>query len=623
MKTRFSSLDCAATVSGLQELVGMRLANVYDINPKTYILKLAKPDHNCMLLVESGVRVHTLDFSRDKARVPSVFALQLRKLLRTKRIEQVSQLGHDRIISFAFGSGAARMYLIVELYASGNVVACDPQMVVEAVLRPHQYADGSQLAVGAQQQYPMHLVSPHVPLDPARVADALARARLAVPAPPLKQVLAEACTLGPTLIEHVVLGLAAGPNPPATAVRSQEDEQLLLLELRACQELMEQPAISRLAGGGFIVQRAVAPLKAQGAAGTSRRQMKKKAAAAGSAADAAPVAAADDDAAGVLLPDAQQPAAAAAAAAAGDDAADVAGEAAAANELFFDEFSPLAVLRQYDALLGRRPAPLGSLAAADLLPPTPPASGFSASCSGRLLQFPSFMAAVAPFWGELDSQKARQAERQAEAHVLSKLQALREDQNRRLETLGNEQQQNRQRGWQLEAQAGAVDACLESLRNALATGIDWRQLEAMVKQARRAGDPLAGLVHQLRLSENRVTLALVPVECSGEEITEPISETAQGQPAMTVEVDLSLTAHANARTYFELARHQQTKAGKTAIASQQAIKRAEVKARQGLQQVRQQAELRVHAPRRVYWFEKFHWLFVLLGVAAANDQSVV
>ena len=44
-KARFSSLDVAAIVSSLRSTVlGYRISNVYDINPKTYLLKLAKPE---------------------------------------------------------------------------------------------------------------------------------------------------------------------------------------------------------------------------------------------------------------------------------------------------------------------------------------------------------------------------------------------------------------------------------------------------------------------------------------------------------------------------------------------------------------------------------------------------
>jgi predicted ribosome quality control (RQC) complex YloA/Tae2 family protein len=49
--------------------------------------------------------------------VPSNFSLKLRKHVRTKRLEDVRQLGVDRIVDFVFGSGEATVHLVLELYA--------------------------------------------------------------------------------------------------------------------------------------------------------------------------------------------------------------------------------------------------------------------------------------------------------------------------------------------------------------------------------------------------------------------------------------------------------------------------------------------------------------------------
>jgi hypothetical protein len=62
------------------KLVGLRVANVYDLTTKTYLLKLAKPDSKVFLVLESGVRIHSTGFSRETKDVPSVFTLKVRFL---------------------------------------------------------------------------------------------------------------------------------------------------------------------------------------------------------------------------------------------------------------------------------------------------------------------------------------------------------------------------------------------------------------------------------------------------------------------------------------------------------------------------------------------------------------
>jgi predicted ribosome quality control (RQC) complex YloA/Tae2 family protein len=75
---RFTSLDISAITRELRDkVVGLRIANVYDLGKKTYQLKLAKPDHKQYLVIESGVRLHTTKFQRERQSVPSVFCLKV------------------------------------------------------------------------------------------------------------------------------------------------------------------------------------------------------------------------------------------------------------------------------------------------------------------------------------------------------------------------------------------------------------------------------------------------------------------------------------------------------------------------------------------------------------------
>jgi predicted ribosome quality control (RQC) complex YloA/Tae2 family protein len=65
VKQRFTSADVAAEVACVrQRCLGMRVANLYDINPKTYVIKLARSGEDSdkvLLLVESGMRFHMIE----------------------------------------------------------------------------------------------------------------------------------------------------------------------------------------------------------------------------------------------------------------------------------------------------------------------------------------------------------------------------------------------------------------------------------------------------------------------------------------------------------------------------------------------------------------------------------
>ena len=81
-------------------MLGLRVANVYDVSGRLYLLKMTKGGVKETLLIESGIRVHTTEFLKNKKDVPSGFSMKLRKHLRTKKLISIKQLGMDRVIDF-------------------------------------------------------------------------------------------------------------------------------------------------------------------------------------------------------------------------------------------------------------------------------------------------------------------------------------------------------------------------------------------------------------------------------------------------------------------------------------------------------------------------------------------
>ncbi|XAR49723.1 hypothetical protein NMG60_11033005 [Bertholletia excelsa] len=164
VKVRMNTADVAAEVKCLRRLIGMRCSNVYDLSPKTYVFKLMKSSgvtesgesEKVLLLMESGVRLHTTAYFRDKSNTPSGFTLKLRKHIRTRRLEDVRQLGYDRIIVFQFGLGDNAYYIVLELYAQGNILLTDSEFMVMTLLRSHR-DDDKGFAIMSRHCYPVEL----------------------------------------------------------------------------------------------------------------------------------------------------------------------------------------------------------------------------------------------------------------------------------------------------------------------------------------------------------------------------------------------------------------------------------------------------------------------------------
>ena len=120
MKTRYSGLDLACQISELQKLVGMRVNKVFDIDKKTYLIRLQRTEEKSVLMIESGSRIHETSSVWPKNDAPSGFSMKLRKHLKNKRIEEIFQYKRDRVAVLKFGINEVANYVIIELYDRGK-----------------------------------------------------------------------------------------------------------------------------------------------------------------------------------------------------------------------------------------------------------------------------------------------------------------------------------------------------------------------------------------------------------------------------------------------------------------------------------------------------------------------
>eukprot|EP00291_Cryptomonas_curvata_P029551 CAMPEP_0172206696 /NCGR_PEP_ID=MMETSP1050-20130122/33373_1 /TAXON_ID=233186 /ORGANISM="Cryptomonas curvata, Strain CCAP979/52" /LENGTH=363 /DNA_ID=CAMNT_0012885831 /DNA_START=110 /DNA_END=1198 /DNA_ORIENTATION=+ len=256
-KTRMTVLDVRACVAGLRnQLLGARVANVYDLDPKTYLIKTAKGGEKVLLLLESGVRFHSTSFNRDKSNTPSGFTLKLRKHIRTKKVEEVRQLGVDRLVAFTFGAGDEAYHLVLELFAGGNIILLDHECKIISLLRTHtDEQSGAKTAV--HETYPMNGQRENRKISMELLCSVLVKS---VPHEKalLKDILTKDLDYGLALVEHAMLG--AGIDMKRKLVdfncsASSEDMQKLFLSLEEVDELISNLGAEGRAVPGYIVRR--------------------------------------------------------------------------------------------------------------------------------------------------------------------------------------------------------------------------------------------------------------------------------------------------------------------------------------------------------------------------------
>ncbi|KAI9333487.1 fibronectin-binding protein A N-terminus-domain-containing protein, partial [Pilaira anomala] len=523
----FNALDVRATVINLRErLIGIRLQNIYDVNSKTFLFKFAKPDDKELVLVESGVRIHTTQFSRDKSITPSAFCAKLRKHLRTRRVTNVRQLGIDRIVDFEFAGGEMGIgyHVICEFYSSGNIILTDHEYRIMALLRPVQATETLNMAVGEIYNV-KSVLSDFQKVDADQLRAAL---RSAGPKDTLKKLLNFKFEYGPAMVEDIILGANLDPNMKVvTDFDTSKDS------FQKGDELIE--STKNIVHKGYII----------------------------------------------LLDEKSKPKT--------ENREDVE---------IYDEFHP----HLYKQFTNR-----------------------------QYKEFPTFDSAVDEFFSAIESQKLELKTRRQEEAALKKLDSVRKEQEKRVKILLDQQITNERKAQLIELNLPLVDAAITIIRNAVASQMDWQDLNDLVKEEKRRQNPVALIIDTLKLDTNQLTLILSDPEEFDESESESESEsddddkedeeTPKEPMTFKVDVEIGLTAFANARKYYEQKKTTASKHEKTLEASSKALKSAERKIRQDLKETKITAS--INKIRKPFWFEKFLWFISTDGhlVIAGRDMQ--
>ncbi|XP_043088326.1 nuclear export mediator factor NEMF-like isoform X2 [Puntigrus tetrazona] len=548
MKSRFNTVDIRAAIAEINaNCVGMRVNNIYDIDTKTYLIKLQKPDCKSVFLIESGIRIHCTEFDWPKNIMPSGFAMKCRKHLKSRRLVHVKQLGVDRIVDIQFGSDEAAYHLILELYDRGNIILTDHQFMILNLLR-FRTAEAEDVKIAVRERYPVENARPQEPLVSLdRLTEILTEAKSGEQ---VKRVLNPHLPCGGPLIEHC---LAAVGLPGLCKVDGQSDwtqvSPRILEALQMAEDYMEKTAT--FSGKGFIIQ---------------KREKKPS-----------------------MSPD-----------------------EAEEELLTYEEFHPF-LFCQHE--------------------------------KSSYVEFESFNKAVDEFFSKMESQKLDVKALQQEKHALKKLENVRRDHEQRLEALHQAQEVDRLKGELVEMNLHVVDRALQVVRSALANQVDWAEIGQIVKEAQAAGDPVACAIKELKLQSNHITMLLknpyaAPDDGEAEDMDRrpaEASETQKGKKGknkdkgqkgkvekdkpVLVDVDLNLSAYANAKKYYDSKRSAAKKEQKTVEAAQKAFKSAEKKTKQTLKEV--QTVTSIQKARKVYWFEKFLWFVSSENylIIAGRDQQ--
>uniref|UniRef100_A0A6G1SM14 Nuclear export mediator factor Nemf n=1 Tax=Aceria tosichella TaxID=561515 RepID=A0A6G1SM14_9ACAR len=640
MKTRFSTLDIIAILPELKAKIctGWRVNQVYDCDHKTYIFKLNKSiikmkkdddplsvseetSNKMSFIIESGLRMHTTDFDWPKSHAPSYFATKLRKAIRNKRIEDISQVGIDRAVDIQFGSNVAACHLIVELYDKGNLVLTDSNYEILAILRWRKPTDKAAQGTDVDQKdsenfrvgdkYPLHLARKKEDLEPMteeKIIEMLNNARILLGSSfnykkrnKLKQqtddgpleinlkdlfnpyVVYGSSLLEDRLIHHVFnnkkvtkcsIKIESGAFGRLNQEQVQSYAKLIKKALDDADNILADVRERQMCPG-FVVQKredSKPPEKLSGQNSNKQNGHDRK-------------------------------------------------EAHVTNVDFF---------------------PLRSCAERRLEQDT----------TGKLAlqEFESFDKAVDVYYSNLESQKIDSQALSAEREAMKKLGNLKIAQEKRLDDLARVQKEDEEKARLIELNCDKVENALLVIRSMIANQISWSDIWDTIREAQSMNDPIASLITGVKFDRNEFTMKLCDPYDDGDDCAEEggqlnaqdeendpkhdkknkknkkknnnrQNEQGQSSKYKNVDIDISLSAHANARKFFIKRRTAVNKEKKTVEVAKKAFKNVERQTKERLKDVK--VKTNITKARKRYWFENFFWFISSDGylVVAGRDSE--
>ncbi|MEM0114861.1 MAG: ribosome rescue protein RqcH [Fervidicoccaceae archaeon] len=123
MKKSMTAVDLKALVEEIKNIVvGERVQNIYYLSTQGILLFKMKIGDYRYLVMEPGKRVHLTKFSIDVPESPGLLAMSFRKHLRDQQVDDIAQIGFDRILKVTFRNGAS---IYIEILPRGEIVLTD------------------------------------------------------------------------------------------------------------------------------------------------------------------------------------------------------------------------------------------------------------------------------------------------------------------------------------------------------------------------------------------------------------------------------------------------------------------------------------------------------------------
>ena len=274
---------------------------------------------------------------------------------------------------------------------------------------------------------------------------------------------------------------------------------------------------------------------------------------------------------------------------------------------------------------------------------------FEDSSESKILEFDGFNKTVDEFFSSIESQKLESRLTEREVHARKKLEAARQEHEKRVGGLQQVQELNVRKAQAIEANLQRVQEAIVAVNSLIGQGMDWMEIAKLIEMEQARKNSVAEMIKlPLKLYENTVTLLLSEavfededdldgdetgsdVSDSGDEAVKTSNLAKNAKPIdgrLAVDVDLALSPWSNAREYYDQKKTAAIKEQKTLKSSTIALKNTERKITADLKKGLKQEKEVLRPVRKAFWFEKFYYFissdgYLVLGGKDAQQNEIL
>ena len=537
------------------------------------MLKFARPDRREQLVVDSGFRCHLTSFSRTTASTPSPFTAKLRKYLRSRRVTSITQLGTDRIIELQFSDAQYRLFL--EFYAGGNIVLTDREFNILALLRivpegPSQEEQrvGSKYDVEKRQNYHgiPELTKERVRAVLTNVFDKPANGV----APQRKKQNSSGNAI------RKALASSMSEYPPILI-----DHAFYLVNFDSSTSVEEV-----LKDKNILERLMLALYEAENVTNQTVSSSLSK---------------------GYIIAKYEH----------GKASPDADADSTLASNVTYEDFHPF---KPFQFGIG----------------------------GSQVIEIDGFNKTVDKFFSSIEGQRLESRLAEREQNAKRKLESAKKDYEQRVGGLQQVQELNFRMAQAIEANLQRVQEVIGAVNGLLAQGMDWVEIARLIEIEQANQNIVAETIKlPLKLHENTITLLLSENNSSDDDLVGEVTDSSVSESdddgdasamvtqvsklthkQLAVDVDLAISAFANASQYYDQKKNAASKEQKTVQSSVKALKNTERKINTDLKKGLKLEKQSLRPVRNPLWFEKFYFFissegYLVLGGKDAQQNEIL